>query len=168
MFLLHLPAIPPFVMLYELRLEKYSLTTLNYTLLLSGFRLHWAIVSVPILQLHNVHKLYHHCPYLSDFIYLPSSVFTESNKSCNLHTYVVWFYVVSKGNGFGLIKRAVWCCLSLTVDGSQPNTSPPGCSDVAEQNTHLIIYSFFFFALCLCQRKRSPLSTRVWRRRKNP
>lgn len=48
-----------------------------------------------------------HVPYLSDFIYLPGSVFTESDKSCNLHTYVVWFYVVSKGNGFGLIKRAV-------------------------------------------------------------
>lgn len=46
-------------------------------------------------------------PYLSDFIYLLGSVFTESDKSCNLNKYVVWFHAVSKGNGFCLIKRAV-------------------------------------------------------------
>lgn len=99
-------------------------------------------------------------PYPSDFIYLLGSVFTEADKSCNLNKYLVWFHVVSKGNVFFLIKRAVWSCWRRATTQAH----------LAEEDTHLMIYPFFFFffSSCLCQRMHSLLSTRVWRRRKNP
>lgn len=94
-------------MRHEHRLEKYSVTILNYTLLRSGCATlsYCELANIAATQLPQA--LSSRVSFLSDFIYLPGSVFTESDKSYNLHTYVVWFYVVSKGNGFSLIKRAV-------------------------------------------------------------
>ena len=45
------------------------------------------------------------------------------------------------------LSKLFYAAQGLTVDGCQHNPSPPGCLDLVEENTHLIISSFFFLSL---------------------
>lgn len=111
MFLLHVPSVPYYVMPVEHKLGYSVEISYNspkvYFCFFPVLFYTEVFVGLPVLQLPTSTGCIITVSYLPDFIYLPSSVFTESDKSCNLNTYVVWFYVVSKGNGFGLIKSAV-------------------------------------------------------------
>lgn len=160
MFVLHLSATRPYVRLSERRLQKYSVTTLIKFCFFSGSLCNTdALSACQYCSCKTSTSCIITVPYLSDFIYLPSSVFTDSDKSCNLHTHVVWFYVVSKGNGFWPDQKS--CLILLKCNsGWQPTQHKPTwlfrCRRTEHTPDNLLVFSF-----CLCQRKCSPLSTRV-------
>lgn len=125
------------VLLYEDRLEKYSddpklyFASLRFSATLRYCELaNTAVTQLPqaLLSPLLICRILFICPAL----YLPSL----TNPIICIHM-LFGFMWCEKEIGFGLIKRAVWSCMSLTVDGSHPNKSPPGCSDAEEQKiTH--------------------------------
>lgn len=85
--------------------------------------------------------LYHQCFCIWYYLFA-RSVFTLSGESCNLQTYVVWFYVVSKGNH-------LWChqmgCL-IRVKFEQRITGNQIQAHLAvQQQQHAYLFISFFF-----------------------
>ena len=97
-----------------------------------GFVPHWAC----LFHLH--HFLFRGCVITTAncfflILCMCPVLYLQPDKSCNLYTYVVWFYVMLKGNGLDLIKNPVWSC--LIEEGRQPNSGSPGCLEVTNRRT---------------------------------
>lgn len=117
--------------------------------------LHEGDVGVPVTFI----KLHLH-PQMSDFIYAPSSVFRVWNPAIWTHSF-----------GF------MWCEKEMFSAGSQGCLIWPKMSGGTEPARHKLstwqkrahTWSFpLVFPFCPCQRKCSPLSMRVWRRKMKP
>lgn len=109
--------------------------------------------SLPVLQVHHFHRQDHYGLIL---LHVPNTVFTESDKSCNLHTHVVWFTSGVKRKWFD----QKGCLVFLRFNcGRKPTKSKPTwmfrCSRAKSTPDNLLFCCFFLRGSVFCSTRRS-------------
>ncbi len=110
--------------------------------------LHWVIVSLPILQPHNLHKLYHHVSLICLILFICSALCLQSLTNPVICIHMLFGFMWCQKEMVLAWSKELFDMLKFN-SGWQPTKHRPTwlfrCSRA--EHTHLIIYCCFFFFL---------------------